>query len=279
MLPRSNYLLLSATAVLAAAASACGNGVGYPILAEDPAAGGVGVGGDGGDGDVLPEGGGAGDLVGPTCVPVAQGPLRDADKDDIIDALDPDDDNDGASDLDECFSGGARFINPSFEEPVAPDVLYYADESAVPGWSTDSATNEIEYWQGGFNGVPSADGGQFIEVARAGTDTISQTIATIPGTTLRWALHHRGRVDSETLELSIGAPAELEVQEEMSTGVEWIIYEGTYEVPAGQTATMFAYRAVSPTDGSGNLLDLLDAEPICLTDTDDDGCVDTEDAE
>lgn len=269
MVPRFQYLAYGATTIVVAVA-ACGDGVGYPILAEN-------MSGGAGDGDESPQGGGAGEIVASGCVPVPPGPLRDADGDGIIDALDPDDDNDGLSDLEECFSAAERFVNASFEEPIVPNSLFFADEDSVPGWSTDSDSNEIEFWQDGFNDVPSPEGNQFIEVARGGPDTVSQAIVTIPGTTLRWAFHHRGRLGSETIELSIGAPAELEVQGEMTTGEEWIIYEGTYDVPAGQTMTMFAYRALLPTNGSGNLLDFLDAEPICLVDTDGDGCVDTED--
>jgi hypothetical protein len=240
----------------------------------DTSGGGGGSEGGGGSGGAQGTGGAGG--TNGVC-PVPPGPNRDADRDGIIDVFDPDDDNDGRSDIAECWPGAQRFVNPGFELPANVGVSY-ATYREVPGWKSDSADGSIEVWSSGFRNVLAPEGRQFIEVHQFDPDTISQEIVTIPGSTLRWAFFHRGRQTTDTLELWIGAPGNTVLQRTFRTdNTQWVLYEGEYTVPAGQSQTRFEYRGILPYSGYGNFVDNADAEPICTVDTDRDGCVDSED--
>ena len=87
--------------------------------------------------------------------------------------------------------------------------------------------------------------------------TLYQDLPTIPGTTMRWHLKHRGRAGVDTMRVMIGARNGTLTQSEpnIATGnTAWQQYTGTYTVPAGQTTTRFAFQAV--TAGSyGNFMD------------------------
>jgi hypothetical protein len=220
-----------------------------------------------------------------TCTPVPAGPQRDADGDGVIDVFDDDDDNDGIPDLVDCFGpGAARNQNAGFELPsLGPNTASFSKISAdqVPGWETNAPSNDIEIWQSGHNGVLSAGGEQHCEIQGSDFETVAFEVSTIPGSRLRYGFYHRGRDTTERMALWIGAPAATVSQGEFETPTgAWVLYEGTYEVPAGQTTTRFEFEAVAAADpGRGNLLDEAATEPICVVDTDGDGCVDSEDAD
>jgi hypothetical protein len=84
--------------------------------------------------------------------------------------------------------------------------------------------------------------------------TLYQDLATIPGTTMRWHLKHRGRAGVDTMRVMVGPPGGTLKQSgaNISTGnTAWQQYTGTYTVPA---VTRFAFQAV--TAGSyGNVID------------------------
>ena len=87
--------------------------------------------------------------------------------------------------------------------------------------------------------------------------TLYQDLPTVPGTTMRWHLKHRGRAGVDTMRVMAGAPKGTLTQSgsNIATGnTAWQQYTGTYTVPAGQTVTRFAFQAV--TAGSyGNFID------------------------
>lgn len=149
--------------------------------------------------------------------------------------------------------------NASFELPVINQSWTWVPNGSVPGWvSTDPVG--IEIWQSGFNGVVAPVGNQFVELNANEAGTLSQSISTTPGQILQWSLLHRGRVGVDTMQVLIGSSyATLEPIRTISDGTSaWGRYSGAYVVPAGQTTTELAFRAISTATGDltvGNLMD------------------------
>ena len=157
--------------------------------------------------------------------------------------------------------GSTSMVNASFEDPALGTTLGYANDGEMSGWrAKDAAGNpvRIEIWRG-YDGVPAGTGNQHVELNADVPGTLFQTLDTVPGQTLQWSLMHRGRSGTDTMQLLIGA--------ENATGVTqgdfsddntaWRRYSGAYVVPAGQTRTTLAFKAVSAAGGAsiGNFLD------------------------
>ena len=162
--------------------------------------------------------------------------------------------------------------NASFELPVINQSWTWVPNGSVPGWvSTDPVG--IEIWQSGFNGVVAPVGNQFVELNANEAGTLSQSIATTPGQILQWSLLHRGRVGVDTMQVLIGSSnSTLEPIRTISDGTSaWGRYSGAYVVPAGQTTTELAFRAISTATGDltvGNLMDDVSfGSGPCLTST------------
>jgi uncharacterized repeat protein (TIGR01451 family) len=149
--------------------------------------------------------------------------------------------------------------NASFELPVINQSWTWVPNGSVPGWvSTDPVG--IEIWQSGFNGVVAPVGSQFVELNANEAGTLSQSISTTPGQILQWSLLHRGRVGVDTMQVLIGSSNSTLVPiRTISDGITaWGRYSGAYVVPAGQTTTELAFRAISTATGDltvGNLMD------------------------
>ncbi|MDD9939956.1 MAG: hypothetical protein OXU20_02740 [Myxococcales bacterium] len=207
--------------------------------------------------------------------------LADSDGDGLLDVFDPDDDNDGIPDSDECFAQPPQLLaNNGFEEPVLGDSWAYIAQDVVPAWSTSAADDLIELWQSGHNGVVAAEGQQFAECNANIEGALYQDVATVPGTTLRWAFYHRGRGGTDTLELKIGPPGATTTEGTFATANDaWRLYAGTYVVPADQTVTRFEYNCEAQLGTVGNLLDAAFMEPECTLDSDNDGCPDSRDVD
>jgi CshA-type fibril repeat protein len=134
------------------------------------------------------------------------------------------------------------------------------------GWSTDDPAKVLELWQNGFLGVPADSGSQFVEINANAQDTLTQDLATVPGSRIRWHLAHRGRAGTDTMQLRVGAPGGPLIAQvpDGQAGVDiadgttsWGHYTGVYQVPAGQTTTRFAFAAVAEAfaPSFGNFLD------------------------
>jgi hypothetical protein len=125
--------------------------------------------------------------------------------------------------------------------------------ASIPGWV--SSTGEVEVWASGHSSVEAAAGSHFVELNANRPSTLHQDFATTPGTTIQWQYSHRGRSGVETVELLLGPPGgQLTSVQVSATGRAWVRYQGTYQVPAGQTRTRIAI--VSRTPGTvGNLVD------------------------
>lgn len=226
--------------------------------------------------------------------------IIDTDGDGVKDSVDRDDDNDGITDIDECFDAGLfclePIINESFEEPDIPGSGWsHRHENDVPGWQTTSSNNRIEFWNSGFLGVPAADGGQLVELNYTENSALYQELCLTPGTVMFWSLRHRGRAGTDTMRVRIGGTlaTATEQQQMSSPNTEWRYYSGTYTVPAGQNSTFFIFEAVATATGHpavGNLIDDIEISvvqiPDCKDDdsdgdinsldldSDDDGCTD-----
>jgi hypothetical protein len=213
------------------------------------------------------------------------GPLavRDVDEDGVLDVYDPDDDNDGVSDQQECALAGAQgLVNGGFEVPSIGQRETFRTLAVwdVPGWRAvpDGAT--LELWTDGHLGVAATPGGrQFAELNSDLRTGIYQDFVVTPGTRLRWAFSHRGRVVADTVRILLGTAVSMLPQGEFVTapGV-WQTYAGIYEVPGDQAQTRIMLEAVSG-DTKANLVDDVWVEPVCDLDRDGDGCVDSDDAD
>jgi uncharacterized repeat protein (TIGR01451 family) len=149
--------------------------------------------------------------------------------------------------------------NASFEQPVINQSWTWIPNGGVPGWvSTDPVG--IEIWQSGFMGVVAPVGNQFVELNANTAGTLSQSISTTPGQILQWSLLHRGRAGVDTMQVLIGSSDSTLVPiRTISDGTSaWGRYSGAYVVPAGQTTTELAFRAISTATGDlsvGNFMD------------------------
>ena len=167
----------------------------------------------------------------------------------------------------DCGSGATELGNGGFETPGVPGNSYAIfDASQVPPWNTTDDSNGIEIWGDAFLGVPAYEGANFAELNANSAGTLYQDVVTFPGATMTWTLHHRGRDTTDVMRVLIGDALLADVWSD--DGWDWISGDiaddqtawgaesDTYVVPAGQTCTRFAFRAVGP--GSyGNLLDAI----------------------
>jgi uncharacterized repeat protein (TIGR01451 family) len=178
--------------------------------------------------------------------------------------------------------------NGSFESPalsttpptpyqtfVANKIAAY-NENDVPGW-TSFADSYIELWRNGNNtsgNPPAYEGEQFAEINAYVNGSLYQDVYTIPGSVITWQFAHRGRAGVDTMNLKIGSPGATVAQinptnntTSFQTGnTAWVVYQGTYTVPPGQTTTRFEYKAVSTASGSqsvGNFIDAVRFGPLC----------------
>ena len=151
--------------------------------------------------------------------------------------------------------------NSGFEEPVIPAQSYkIVDESTVPGWETTADDDKIEIWSDGFHGVPAYEGNQFAEINANKIAGLYQDINTTPDTNISWSIVHRGRSGTDHAGVYIGSAGGTltKVTDMITDNTSWIIYNGTYQVPTGQTQTRIEFRAISTASGNdsvGNFID------------------------
>ncbi len=151
-------------------------------------------------------------------------------------------------------------INNGFEEPVIPATSYrIVDASTVPGWETTASDNKIEIWSDGFHGVPAYEGNQFAEINANEAASLYQDLNTTPDTKISWSIAHRGRAGIDEAGVYIGAPGStlVKIEEMITDNDAWVLYNGTYEIPEGQTETRIEFRAINTSGGSsvGNFID------------------------
>ncbi|MGL5078413.1 MAG: GEVED domain-containing protein, partial [Waterburya sp.] len=176
--------------------------------------------------------------------------------------------------------------NGSFESPAltttppTPFQVFEAgkiaayNETDVLGWLS-SADSYIELWRtGNFLGVPAYEGEQFAEINAYVNGSLYQDVTTTPGAVMTWQFAHRGREGMDTMNLKIGSPGATFAQINPTNGTTsfqtgntaWVVYQGTYNVPLGQTTTRFEYQAVATATGDqgvGNFIDAVRFGPLC----------------
>ena len=117
---------------------------------------------------------------------------------------------------------------------------------AVAGWSGNPT---FEVWSDGFLGVPAVEGSTFIELNGTAPNTISQTVSVVSGSVYQWSIDHRGRSDSDTIEVLINGS----VVDTLTTAPgAWVTYTGQHT--ATSTSLTLAFRAVD-SGSIGNFID------------------------
>ena len=175
-----------------------------------------------------------------------------------------------------CDGSSTSLGNGGFETPpVPPDTFTLFPAAAVPPWQTTDGLGEIEIWGTGFLGVPAAEGNAFAELNANTAGTLYQDVVTTPGATMSWTLQHRGRGGADVMQVLIGDANVADVNG--ATGWDyispdltddtsaWGVHAADFVVPAGQTCTRFAFRAVSTGSGSPSVGNFLDAVAFTVT--------------
>jgi hypothetical protein len=167
---------------------------------------------------------------------------------------------------------------------------YIEIQRAVAGSERTNATQNAD-----VVGVRPASGNFHAELAARQLSTLFQDVSTIPGTTIRFSVKHRARVNGSTdsMEVRIGSISSQTAQtvnsrrspnndvyavptynatvdsgytetSTISTTLAngWREYRGAYVVPTGQTTTRFAFAATAGSGSSGNLLDDIQFSPL-----------------
>ncbi|MCT4671979.1 MAG: hypothetical protein N4A37_01835 [Prolixibacteraceae bacterium] len=237
---------------------------------------------------------------------VAQGVAisDDYDHDGVPNSRDLDDDNDGILDEFEDMCGLETFKNGDFEKyygtvsnnnwgSIRENVSRYS-------WQTTASDNMIEVWDSGFQGVRAYDGETFVELNANQSSRLFQIFDVRAGEVLTWKVAHRGRSGVDKMNIYIypetnasrptqGNLPSSAIQRSVSTGKsDWVLYEGTYQVPPGITHIQLGFESISTASHNntvGNFIDGvgffrecdsdMDGLPDRLdNDSDNDGCND-----
>lgn len=152
-------------------------------------------------------------------------------------------------------------VNGSFESPpVAPASNNFP--ATIPGWQTNDTSFEV--WGTGFNGVPSFDGNQFIELNAFIAGTVTQSVAGIGlGAQVGFELAHRGRAGVDTMNITLtdlgannvpgGGDDTVLFTKNYSDGITaWGFYDQTTEPPILALGNPIQYAATAVVFASGN---------------------------
>lgn len=174
-----------------------------------------------------------------------------------------------------CTACDSPLVNAGGEDPYLASGYTIINESQVPGWQTTATDNKIEIWASGFQGVPAQEGHQFFELNANQVASLYQELCLEPGSTIYWSVWHRGRSGVDVADVKIGATVETaEFQATMTDGkTAWGYYSGSYNVPLGQTTTVFVFESISATGGNRSYGNFLDNFEISC-DFDGDGIID-----
>ena len=189
--------------------------------------------------------------------------------------------------------------NGSFETPaIGSWYSIMPDTTGFIAWKTTASDHKIELARPGknvsaansaYHTTTAVDGYQFAELCANQVGALYQTVSTFSGNTLNWGFSHKGRSGNDTMELWIGAPADVtavldyytshnnsvagisgDLLEKYNTisdngsrsytdgNTQWKSYTGNYLVPDGQIETTFAFVSIAASGNKisyGNLLD------------------------
>lgn len=175
-----------------------------------------------------------------------------------------------------CDGSSDQLMNGGFETPVvAPDTFTLFPAASVAPWQTTDGAGEIEIWGTGFLGVPAGEGNAFAELNANTAGTLYQDVISTPGSTMSWTLLHRAREGDDTMQVLMGDANVADVNgatgwdytspDLTDSTADWGAHGDDYVVPAGQTCTRFAFRAVSTGSGSPSVGNFLDAVAFTVT--------------
>ena len=175
-----------------------------------------------------------------------------------------------------CDGSTTSIGNGTFETPVVTADTYSLLPAAdVPPWQTTDGLGQIEIWGTGFLGVPAFEGNAFAELNANTAGTLYQDVVSTPGSTLTWTLVHRAREGDDTMVVLIGDANVADVggstgwdytSSPITDGVTaWGTHGDSFVVPAGQTCTRLAFRAVSTGSGNDSIGNFLDAVDFTVT--------------
>lgn len=150
--------------------------------------------------------------------------------------------------------------------------------------TSSNADVDFGFTSSSINGVSPVSGTRYAEISGTYYSGIYQDISTVGGSLIRWRLYHRGRAGTDKMRVLIGttsgttsystssntytisgtysnATGELAKKDGSGTSTNdisddstaWHYWEGTYNVPIGQTTTRFLMVPYTP--GSGNTSD------------------------
>ena len=143
----------------------------------------------------------------------------------------------------------------------------------IDNWDVASYGNNIDLLATGHAGVFAYEGETYAEANSFDESSIYQDIATVPGDIIHYSFAHRGRDGQDMIGVFMGIPRS-KPQEPASNELintytsvndRWIMYEGKYEVPAGQTVTRFSLKAMKSSSGTltrGNFVDAVTVQSI-----------------
>ncbi len=171
---------------------------------------------------------------------------------------------------------GQLLTNASFEEGVDPSLAvrsfgrgpraYLFEGGDIDGWQTTASNNLIELWETGFGGVVAPEGDYYAEINATQNAQLFQEFAVNPGDIVEYSVWHRGRAGVDSAAVLIGPPGAQTQDQIMTTGNNgWVLYSGTYTVPAGVTTLRIGFEAISTATGNPSVGNLVDAPEVIIT--------------
>jgi len=166
-------------------------------------------------------------------------------------------------------------INSNFPNPYTP-------QSTVQGWRTTASDSYLEYWPAtNLDGIPAYSGDQFAQLIAIAMGDLYQDFETPNPTEMLASFAHRGQQGTDICELVAGVPGAPDSDYQVilratTSNTGWMVYSGTYTVPANQPITRFKFRRISNAgrnSNTGNFLDdinirtnngILSANPLAL---------------
>lgn len=151
--------------------------------------------------------------------------------------------------------------NGSFENNTLNGWQHFAP-SDVDGWD---ASDRIEIWKSGFNGVASADGGYHAELnseyRNSAPYSLFQDFTTSVGQTYTYSFAYRARQnDTESFNFSIGDAASSPTLIDDHVTSAWSYNMGSFIATSSESRIWF--ESVTPETTLGNFLDNVSVIPV-----------------
>ncbi|QND54986.1 DUF11 domain-containing protein (plasmid) [Phyllobacterium sp. 628] len=169
------------------------------------------------------------------------------------------------------------FINQGFESPNlgGTNCIAFFPDSEVPGWETthpSAATSSscptkpvastgrlMEFWGSGFQGVPAAQGSQFVELNANVSSRLYQNVCLVSGERFNWQFSHRRRATSGTESISFNIAstptgATTQISRSDANASSWFNRSGTYTYNGASGVQTLGFESLN-SGSVGNFLD------------------------